>query len=164
MSRKDLSTQNNVLHHQAEEPVCDLSTPNEDTQSSLPPFPKSYDQELILKIEGRIEYEWCLNLKNHLLHIGHNHPDHLLHLDLSDLDFIGSSSILHFVEVMRSIYQAGIGLKLTNVQIEFIKVFQLYQLTEIPIYPPSSSKEGYPKLKKTNPKKNHHLSKEEPSS
>jgi anti-anti-sigma factor len=92
--------------------------------------------ELVLKIIGRIEYEWCLNLKQHLLHMGRNHPDHLLHLDLSELDFIGSSSILHFVDVIKAIHHAGILVKLTNVQMEFIKVFQLYQLTEVPIHPP----------------------------
>lgn len=93
-----------------------------------------------IALTGKIEYEWCLNLKIQLKFLAKNHPHTVFTLDLRELDFIGSSSILHFVEVIKSLHREGLPIKLINVQTEFIKVFQLYQLFEVEISPPFTEK------------------------
>ena len=49
---------------------------------------------------------------------------------MQNVDFVGSSDIGQFVETLKIVNEKRTKVKLRNVRSEFIKSFQLYELTE----------------------------------
>ncbi|MBF0363220.1 MAG: STAS domain-containing protein [Oligoflexia bacterium] len=86
---------------------------------------------IIIQMNGGLDYETNIPLKNELLSLIKQYPSSTITLDFYNVDFVGSSGINYFVEMVNTLNQKNLILKLTNVKQEFIKVFKLYQMSNI---------------------------------
>ncbi len=87
---------------------------------------------IIIQMEGDLNYEQSIPLRQELASLVTKNPHADISLDLSGIDFVGSSGICHFVETLKIIQtENNKTLKLTNVQGEFVRVFRLYSLNEV---------------------------------
>ena len=85
---------------------------------------------IIIQMRGDISYENTAPLREKLQNILYQNPTADITLNMQNVDFVGSSGIGQFVETLKSINQQHTKVRLSNVRSEFIKAFQLYQLTE----------------------------------
>jgi anti-sigma B factor antagonist len=86
---------------------------------------------IVVQMEGDLNYELSIPLRQELTTLATKNPNTNITIDLSGIDFVGSSGICHFVETLKLIRQDNQKtIKLSNVQGEFIKVFKLYSLDE----------------------------------
>ena len=81
---------------------------------------------ITVHIEGGLDFENCLTVREELFDLSKKHPKSEIVLDLNRLDFVGSSGIGHFVETLRILNKKDDQFKLSNVKNEFLKVFKLY--------------------------------------
>ncbi|GAB4019479.1 MAG: hypothetical protein Fur0010_21470 [Bdellovibrio sp.] len=81
---------------------------------------------ITVHIEGGLDFENSIPLKNELTHLASENPASTITIDLNGLDFVGSSGIGFFVETVKILNQKKNQFKLTNVKTEFLRVFQLY--------------------------------------
>ncbi|MGK0367018.1 MAG: anti-sigma B factor antagonist [Thermoproteota archaeon] len=89
---------------------------------------------IIIKMEGQIEYEFSIPFRQQLSHLCKDNPTADITVDLGKVDFVGSSGICHFVETLKIINNKKIDrVALSNVKSEFLKVFKLYNLHETDI-------------------------------
>lgn len=81
---------------------------------------------ITIHMEGGMDYENIVPLKQELSTITSKYPTSQVTLDLTSLNFVGSSGIGIFVETIRAINKRRDQIKLSNVSPEFMKVFKLY--------------------------------------
>lgn len=82
---------------------------------------------ITVRMEGGLDYEIGPSLKIELERLTNQYPKVFITLDMTCIDFVGSSGIGDFVEVIRNINQLNANrLKLRNVCSEFKRVFKLY--------------------------------------
>lgn len=81
---------------------------------------------ITVHIEGGLDFDNSLPLKNELLTLAQENPASQITIDLHGLDFVGSSGIGFFVETIKILNQKKEQFKLSNVKSEFLKVFKLY--------------------------------------
>ena len=83
---------------------------------------------IIVRMEGGLDYETTGSLKDELNQLGIDNPTSLITLDMSAVDFVGSSGIGQFVATVKELKLRKANLHLKNVRDEFLKVFKLYNL------------------------------------
>jgi anti-sigma B factor antagonist len=82
-------------------------------------------------MQGDLNYDHSYPLRNELQQIAKNNPNTKITIDLSGMDFVGSSGICHFVETLKIIRETqNHNIGLSNVKPEFLKIFKLYSLNE----------------------------------
>ncbi|MBF0299428.1 MAG: STAS domain-containing protein [Oligoflexia bacterium] len=86
---------------------------------------------IIIQMNGGLDYETNIPLKKELFSLIKQYSSSTITLDFYNVDFVGSSGINYFVEIINTLNQKELRLKLTNVKPEFIKVFKLYQMNNI---------------------------------
>ncbi len=83
---------------------------------------------IIIQMKGTLNYDINLPLKDELVNITAEHPLSHITLDFMELEFVGSSGIGQFVELINRINKDRLRLQMINVKTEFVKVFGLYKL------------------------------------
>lgn len=86
---------------------------------------------IIVHMQGDLNYDHSLPLRNELQHIADSNPSSTITIDLGAIDFVGSSGICHFVETVKFIKeQHKANVSLSNVKPEFLKIFRLFSINE----------------------------------
>jgi len=86
---------------------------------------------IIIHMEGDLNYDHSLPLRNELQSISNSNPNSSITIDLSAIDFVGSSGICHFVETVKNLKEDHKSrVTLSNVKPEFFKIFKLFSLNE----------------------------------
>lgn len=91
---------------------------------------------ITVQMQGDLDYEHSMPLRDKLTRISNTNPQSKITVDLGGVNFVGSSGICHFVETLQIINKDKHELnkmKLSNVSIEFKKLFRLYSLKEAEI-------------------------------
>jgi len=86
---------------------------------------------IIIHMEGDLNYDHSLPLRNELQSISNSNPNSSITIDLSAIDFVGSSGICQFVETVKNLKEDHKSMvTLSNVKPEFFKIFKLFSLNE----------------------------------
>ncbi|MGE3608167.1 MAG: STAS domain-containing protein [Bacteriovoracaceae bacterium] len=86
---------------------------------------------IIVHMQGDLNYDHSLPLRNELQNIATSNPNSKITIDLSAMDFVGSSGICHFVETVKILKEnQKCNVSLSNVKPEFLRIFKLYSLNE----------------------------------
>lgn len=86
---------------------------------------------IIVHMQGDLNYDHSLPLRNELQSIATNNPNAKITIDLGAIDFVGSSGICHFVETVKYLKEnRKASVSLSNVKPEFLKIFRLYSINE----------------------------------
>ncbi len=86
---------------------------------------------IIVHMQGDLNYDHSYPLRNELQQIAHNNPNTKITIDLGAIDFVGSSGICHFVETLKIMKEnKSNNINISNVKPEFLKIFKLYSLNE----------------------------------
>jgi anti-sigma B factor antagonist len=85
---------------------------------------------IIVHMQGDLNYDHSYPLRNELQQIANNNPNAKITIDLSGIDFVGSSGICHFVETLKIMKDKQSNINISNVKPEFLKIFKLYSLNE----------------------------------
>ncbi len=89
------------------------------------------DGNIIVHMQGDLNYDHTLPLRNELQSIANANPNSRITIDLGAIDFVGSSGICQFVETVKSIKEnRRAQVSLSNVKPEFLKIFRLLSLNE----------------------------------
>ena len=86
---------------------------------------------LTVQLVGSLDYENNIPLKMQLESLVEKNPLSNVTLDMHFLEFVGSSGIGHFVELVNNLNTERIRIYLSNVKPEFIKVFKLFNIFEV---------------------------------
>ncbi|MDH4468798.1 MAG: STAS domain-containing protein [Bacteriovoracaceae bacterium] len=82
---------------------------------------------IVVNIEGHINYDNTISLRQELISLSKNHPTSKLKIDLSGMNFVGSSGLGHFVETLKLLQERNVHqLSLANVSEDFGRIFKLY--------------------------------------
>jgi anti-sigma B factor antagonist len=84
---------------------------------------------ITIHMEGGLDYQNSIPLQEELKQISARNPSSQIVLDMHSLDFVGSSGIKYFVEMVRELNFDKDQIRITNVKNEFSRVFQLYDHT-----------------------------------
>lgn len=84
--------------------------------------------DIVVHMEGGLDFENTIPFKSELEDIIKNNPASSVTIDMTSLDFVGSSGINYFIEAIQDFNQQKDQIRLTNVKKEFVKVFKLYQV------------------------------------
>ena len=88
---------------------------------------------ITVQMQGDLDYEHSMPLRDQLNEISQANPQSKITVDLGGISFVGSSGICHFVETLQIINKEKHELnkmKLSNVSLEFKKIFRLYSIEE----------------------------------
>lgn len=86
---------------------------------------------IIVHMQGDLNYDHSLPLRNELQNIANSNPNSSITIDLGAIDFVGSSGICQFVETVKYLKEnRKANVSLSNVKPEFLKIFRLYSLNE----------------------------------
>lgn len=78
-------------------------------------------------LKGTLDYETGLPMKHDLLSMSKNHPQAQITLDFEGVEFIGSSGIGKFAQMVQEVNELiPQKISMQNVSYQFIKVFKLY--------------------------------------
>jgi anti-sigma B factor antagonist len=87
---------------------------------------------IIVHMQGDLNYDHSLPLRNELQSIANNNPNAKITIDLGAIDFVGSSGICHFVESVKLLKESRkASVNLSNVKPEFLKIFRLLSMNEV---------------------------------
>lgn len=81
---------------------------------------------ILVLMKGGLDYENTHHLEIELKSLVTNHPTSTITIDLNQVEFVGSSGIGLFVDIIQAINEKKDQIRLTNVKTEFLKVFKLY--------------------------------------
>lgn len=86
---------------------------------------------IIVHMQGDLNYDHSLPLRNELQNIANNNPNAKITIDLGAIDFVGSSGICHFVESVKLLKESRKAqVNLSNVKPEFLRIFRLLSINE----------------------------------
>ena len=88
---------------------------------------------ITVQMRGDLDYEHSMPLRDQLTELSKTNPNSKITVDLGGVDFVGSSGICHFVETLQTINkdkEEFSKMKLSNVSMEFKKIFRLYSIEE----------------------------------
>ncbi len=88
---------------------------------------------ITVQMRGDLDYEHSMPLRDQLHELSTTNPHAKITVDLGGIDFVGSSGICHFVETIHTINKKKDEynkMMLTNVSLEFKKIFRLYSFDE----------------------------------
>lgn len=86
---------------------------------------------IIVHMEGGLNHETTEHLRLKLCDLSDNNPQSKLTLDLHKMDFVGSSGLNEFVDILNEIHAKRGQIKLINVRNEFKRIFKLFQLRRL---------------------------------
>lgn len=92
---------------------------------------------ITVHMEGDLNYDHSIPVREQLQSIVTENPKARVTIDMSGVDFVGSSGICHFVETIQSLnknrneYER---VKVSNINKEFKKVFKLYTMEEAEVF------------------------------
>jgi len=82
---------------------------------------------ITIYMNGDLSYDYNTRLKSEILEISNSHPHSTITLDMHSLDFVGSSGISKFVDLLKELKsQDPRKYKLSNIKSEFLKVFEIF--------------------------------------
>ena len=81
---------------------------------------------ILVLMKGGLDYENTHHLHNELKNLVVEHPTSQITIDLNQVDFVGSSGIGLFVDIVKGLNEKKDQIRLANVKSEFMKVFKLY--------------------------------------
>jgi anti-sigma B factor antagonist len=81
---------------------------------------------ITIHMEGGMDYENIVPLQDELSTLTSQYPSSLITIDLTALNFVGSSGIGIFVDTIKALNKRKDQIRLANVSNEFMKVFKLY--------------------------------------
>ena len=84
-----------------------------------------------VRMEGGFDYEYSKPLHDELSLLVKKNPTSKITLDFHAVDFVGSSGIGVFVETLKILKDQNNNISLSNLKPEFVKVFKLYNFTNI---------------------------------
>lgn len=85
---------------------------------------------ILVQMEGDFDYATSRPLRSQLSEVVKKYPETKIQIDLSGMNFVGSSGISHFVETLKILKDnKSEKIRLSNVSNDFHKVFELYGLT-----------------------------------
>ncbi len=85
---------------------------------------------IIIQLKGHLDYASSRPLRENLEDVLLSYSNVKVTLDMAGVSFVGSSGISHFVNTLKSLYSIqNSPLILSNVEIDFKRVFELYGLT-----------------------------------
>jgi anti-sigma B factor antagonist len=86
---------------------------------------------ITVQMQGDFDYENSIPLRQELTQLISDHPQALIRIDMSGIDFVGSAGIGIFAETLKLLYkQRQLGLSLSNVHQDFQRVFKLYGIDQ----------------------------------
>jgi anti-sigma B factor antagonist len=88
---------------------------------------------ITVQMQGDLDYEHSMPLRDQLNVLSKENPQSRITVDLGGIDFVGSSGICHFVETVQLINTKKHDynkMSLSNVSLEFKKIFRLYSIDE----------------------------------
>lgn len=88
---------------------------------------------ITVQMRGDLDYEHSAPLREELNELAGKNPNAKITVDLGGIDFVGSSGICHFVETVHLINKKKNDfnkMSLSNVSLEFKKIFKLYSIEE----------------------------------
>jgi anti-sigma B factor antagonist len=88
---------------------------------------------ITVQMQGDLDYEHSMPLREQLNELSTENPQSRITVDLGGIDFVGSSGICHFVETVQLINTKKNyynKMSLSNVSLEFKKIFRLYSIDE----------------------------------
>tara|TARA_Y100000780_G_scaffold214108_1_gene215457 strand:- start:5636 stop:6016 length:381 start_codon:yes stop_codon:yes gene_type:complete len=83
---------------------------------------------ITVHMEGGLDFENNSPFQQELESLTRENPSSTITIDMHGLDFVGSSGIGMFVDTIKSINRRREQIKMSNVKIEFLKVFKLYDM------------------------------------
>lgn len=88
---------------------------------------------VIIPMHGHLNYEINAPLKKELEYLLKTYPTITVTLDFQSVEFVGSSGISTFVDLVNGLNSSEENkrLRLSNVKSEFMKIFRLYQLQNL---------------------------------
>ncbi len=84
--------------------------------------------DITVYMEGGLDYQNSVFLKYRLEKIVSENPFSTITLDLYRLDFVGSSGIGFFAEIIKTMNSRKKQIRISNAKNEFVKVFKLFNL------------------------------------
>ena len=82
---------------------------------------------ITIYMNGDLSYDYNTRLRKEIIDISDQHPHSIITLDMHSLDFVGSSGISKFVELLKDLKKKNSSkYKLSNIKSEFLKVFEIY--------------------------------------
>ena len=82
---------------------------------------------ITIYMNGDLSYDQNSRLREEILEIGESHPHSTITLDMHSLDFVGSSGISKFVDLLKHLRSTSPEkYKISNIKSEFLKVFEIY--------------------------------------
>ena len=82
---------------------------------------------ITIYMNGDLSYDYNTRLKKEIIEISESHPHSIITLDLHSLDFVGSSGISKFVDLLKYLNNKNPSrYKISNIKSEFLKVFEIY--------------------------------------
>ena len=82
---------------------------------------------ITIYMNGDLSYDYNTRLRKEIIDISNQHPHSTITLDMHSLDFVGSSGISKFVELLKDLKKKNSSkYKLSNIKSEFLKVFEIY--------------------------------------
>lgn len=85
---------------------------------------------IIVHMQGDLSHESTLLLHKGLKEILKTNSNVEVILNMQNIDFVGSSGIGQFAKTLKVLNQEKFRVKIKNVRPEFIKAFQLYELSK----------------------------------
>lgn len=86
---------------------------------------------IVVQMEGDISVDTTICFREQINHLVQNNPSATVAIDMSALEFVGSSGISHFVETLKLMrLKRTQVITLKNVDSDFEKVFKLYGLND----------------------------------
>lgn len=88
---------------------------------------------IIVEMRGDLSYQLSSSLDNELRNLVKENPFTQINLDMSELDFVGSSGICYFVENIERLIEEHPypkNIMMSNVSEDFKKIFRLYTQDE----------------------------------
>lgn len=85
---------------------------------------------IIVQMQGDISVDTTITFRDQINNLVKNNPTANVSIDMSALEFVGSSGISHFVETLKILrHKKSEVITLRNVDADFEKVFKLYGLS-----------------------------------
>lgn len=90
--------------------------------------------DIVIHLYGDLSLEGQKKLHNEICEIRRKHPHSKITLDLNSLDFVGSSSITTFVELLKNWHeQEPHKFRVDNIKNEFLRLFEIYKFDISPM-------------------------------
>jgi anti-sigma B factor antagonist len=84
--------------------------------------------DVTVHLEGDIDFDSIIPLRNEMVQLSDLNPHSKMTFDLNALDFVGSSGIAQFVEILQALKDRKGTFWIMNLKVEFTRVFKLYGL------------------------------------